>query len=143
MNPGTHPRPRPAAVAARASLAALASYALAFLAAAGITALMLAADGPEADANIGAGLVYLGLPFVLAPAAAWPAVRIAGLARPLATVAAALPLHLVLSGAALWVVTGTDGAFAATPAFDAVLFGSGALSLAVSLTAAALLLRRR
>ncbi|WP_047871819.1 hypothetical protein [Nocardiopsis sp. RV163] len=146
-----HRSPAPASVPRTvllASAAALAAVALAHLAGWGVAHAMDAAHTAP-DANIGAGMALLLLPFPLAPVMAWPLALAARLPRPGTTALVCAPAYLLL---AVVVWTLWPGAADRTPQGSFLhpvlesawsLVAANALVLAVALVAAALIVRGR
>ncbi|MEV6823156.1 transporter [Nocardiopsis dassonvillei] len=146
-----HRSPAPASVPRTvllASAAALAAVALAHLVGWGVAHAMDAAHTAP-DANIGAGMALLLLPFPLAPVMAWPLALAVRLPRPGTTVLVCTPVYLLL---AVVVWTLWPGAADRTPQDSFLhpvlestwsLVAANALILAVALVAAALVVRGR
>ncbi|WP_435110855.1 transporter [Nocardiopsis synnemataformans] len=141
------PAPAPRTVLL-AVAAALAATALAHLVGWGVAHAMDAAHTAP-DANIGAGMALLLLPFPLAPVMAWPLVWAVRLPRPGITALVCAPVYLVL---AVGVWTLWPGAVDRVPQTSFLhpvlestwsLVAANAVILAIALATAALIVRGR
>jgi hypothetical protein len=150
-----HRSPAPASTPAPVSrtvllavAAALAAVALAHLVGWGVAHAMDAAHTAP-DANIGAGMALLLLPFPLAPVMAWPPARALRLPRPGITALICAPVYLLLAVGVWTVWPGAADRVPQTSFLHPVLestwslAAANALILAVTLVAAALVVRGR
>lgn len=141
------PAPAPRTVLL-AVAAALAATALAHLAGWAVAHAMDAAHTAP-DANIGAGMALLLLPFPLAPVLAWPLARAVRLPRPGTTALVCAPVYLVLAVGVWTLWPGAADRVPRTsflhPVLDSVwsLVATNAVILTITLVTAALLVRGR
>ncbi len=143
------PAPAPASrTVLLAVAAALAAAALAHLVGWGVAHAMDAAHTAP-DANIGAGMALLLLPFPLAPVMAWPLVWAVRLPRPGITALVCTPVYLVLAVGVWTLWPGAADRVPQTsflyPVLESTwsLVAANAVILAVALVPAALLVRGR